>query len=721
MVSTRSQADQHNQSANSPVEPNLNVIQQLTSIASRLQTLDALAADVAALKSQRSDGQPGGSGRSKEKESQAGFHERTRVPWGDIADEEMQPGWPQNFTRRPYAKVDFPKFDGGDPRGWILKAEKYFRYYQVPDNQKVEIASMSLEGEALDVFAWMNGEESILYWEELVKLLQENFGLAEFQNPDEYLCNIRQSGSIQEYRQEFSRRVSRVHDWPEHCLLGVFINGLKEDLKADVRIHKPRTVYQAMSLALQFESKLGPNKGLSKPPYLSNNRPGQSTPLTQHRDTKAATLSPQGGYTTTAGHSATAASVTANRSWESERQLRRDKGLCFRCNEKFGPGHRCKTPTFSLLELTDSREEVKQEEVGSELSGEENLHDMAEISFHAILGKSTGATMKLRGSLLNRQVLILIDSGSTHNFISTSLVEELGIKEEGVSTFGVEIENGDVIRCNKICRDVSVTLPGLKITQDYFPFSLGGADVVLGIKWLASLNTVQANWKEMFMIFYLNGKRYKLQGIPSTSKQEISDIENLIVAPISKASARQRAGRAGRVRPGKCFRLYTEECFINEMPSQGIPEIQRSNLVSCIIQLKALGIDNILGFDWPASPSPEAMIRALEILYSLEVLDDDAKLTSPTGFQVAEIPMDPMISKMILASSASGCSEEIITISAVLSVQSIWISLRGVQKEMDEAKSRFAAAEDLLTKQTIHKGHESAGLYILDTSITKGL
>nr|XP_016491306.1 PREDICTED: probable pre-mRNA-splicing factor ATP-dependent RNA helicase DEAH9 [Nicotiana tabacum]XP_016491307.1 PREDICTED: probable pre-mRNA-splicing factor ATP-dependent RNA helicase DEAH9 [Nicotiana tabacum] len=119
----------------------------------------------------------------------------------------------------------------------------------------------------------------------------------------------------------------------------------------------------------------------------------------------------------------------------------------------------------------------------------------------------------------------------------------------------------------------------------------------------------------------------------------ISDIENLVVAPISKASARQRAGRAGRVRPGKCFRLYTEDYFASEMSIVGIPEIQRSNLVSCVIQLKALGIDNILGFDWPASPSPEAMIRALEILYSLGVLDDDAKLTSPTGFQVAEFPL----------------------------------------------------------------------------------
>ncbi|GMY37606.1 probable pre-mRNA-splicing factor ATP-dependent RNA helicase DEAH9, partial [Fagus crenata] len=190
----------------------------------------------------------------------------------------------------------------------------------------------------------------------------------------------------------------------------------------------------------------------------------------------------------------------------------------------------------------------------------------------------------------------------------------------------------------------------------------------------------------------------------------ISDIENLVVAPISKASARQRAGRAGRVRPGKCYRLYTEEYFVNEMSAEGVPEMQRSNLVSCVIQLKALGIDNILGFDWPASPSPEAMIRALEVLYSLGVLDDDAKLTSPAGFQVAEIPLEPMISKMILSSNELGCSEEIITISAILSIQSIWVSGRGVQKELDEAKLRFAAAEgDHVTFLNVYKGFLQSG------------
>uniref|UniRef100_A0ACD5VN89 Uncharacterized protein n=1 Tax=Avena sativa TaxID=4498 RepID=A0ACD5VN89_AVESA len=190
----------------------------------------------------------------------------------------------------------------------------------------------------------------------------------------------------------------------------------------------------------------------------------------------------------------------------------------------------------------------------------------------------------------------------------------------------------------------------------------------------------------------------------------ISDLESLVVAPISKASARQRAGRAGRVRPGKCFRLYTEEYYLNEMQSDGIPEMQRSNLVSCIIQLKALGIDNILGFDWPASPSPEAIIRALEILFSLGILDEDAKLTVPIGFQVAEMPLDPMISKMILSSNDFGCSDEILTIAAFLSVQSVWVSMRGVRKEFDEAKLRFAAAEgDHVTFLNIYKGFHQSG------------
>lgn len=131
------------------------------------------------------------------------------------------------------------------------------------------------------------------------------------------------------------------------------------------------------------------------------------------------------------------------------------------------------------------------------------------------MGNSVGATLKLQGEIKERQVLILVDSGSTHNFMSKAIVEKLAIPIHTVPSFSVQIGNGDIIHCNQVCKNLQVKWPGLIITQDYYPFLIGGADLVLGIKWLAYLNTIQANWKEMFLIFIWQGKRYKLQCVKS--------------------------------------------------------------------------------------------------------------------------------------------------------------------------------------------------------------
>eukprot|EP00741_Cyanophora_paradoxa_P001242 tig00000473_g1199.t1 len=81
-----------------------------------------------------------------------------------------------------------------------------------------------------------------------------------------------------------------------------------------------------------------------------------------------------------------------------------------------------------------------------------------------------------------------------------------------------------------------------------------------------------------------------------------SGVDSLLVTPTSKASARQRAGRAGRVRPGKCYRLYTHEAYEKQLPDNDLPEMQRTNLEPVILQLKALGIDDVLHFDFLSPP-----------------------------------------------------------------------------------------------------------------------
>ncbi|KAI8922517.1 P-loop containing nucleoside triphosphate hydrolase protein [Powellomyces hirtus] len=171
-----------------------------------------------------------------------------------------------------------------------------------------------------------------------------------------------------------------------------------------------------------------------------------------------------------------------------------------------------------------------------------------------------------------------------------------------------------------------------------------------------------------------------------------TDMESLVVSTISKASAQQRAGRAGRTRPGKAFRMYTEEAF-SDLPSNNVPEMQRSNLATVVLQLKALGIENVLYFDFLSPPPVANLTKSLELLYSLKALDDYGRLTMPFGIQLAEFPVDPLLATILMNSLKMKCSEDIITIVAMLSVQSVFVSPDGQRGEAEDEKRKFAVEE----------------------------
>ncbi|KAL7078523.1 hypothetical protein ACQ4LE_002354 [Meloidogyne hapla] len=180
---------------------------------------------------------------------------------------------------------------------------------------------------------------------------------------------------------------------------------------------------------------------------------------------------------------------------------------------------------------------------------------------------------------------------------------------------------------------------------------------------------------------------------PGFSKQKVYNprirVESLLVCPISKASAMQRAGRAGRTKPGKCFRLYTEKAYKTDMQEQTYPEILRSNLASVVLQLKKLGIDDLVHFDFMDPPAPETLMRALELLNYLVAIDDNGELTQ-LGSLMAEFPLDPQMAKMLIASTDLNCSNEILSITAMLSVPQCFVRPNEIKKQADEAKARFA-------------------------------
>ncbi|CEJ59142.1 Putative P-loop containing nucleoside triphosphate hydrolase [Penicillium brasilianum] len=187
-------------------------------------------------------------------------------------------------------------------------------------------------------------------------------------------------------------------------------------------------------------------------------------------------------------------------------------------------------------------------------------------------------------------------------------------------------------------------------------------------------------------------------------------IETLTAVPISKASATQRAGRAGRTKPGKCFRLYTQQTY-EQLPEATIPEIQRSNLAPIVMQLKALGIDNIVRFDFLTSPPAELVIRAFELLYSLGAVDDYAKLTKPMGMRMAELAVDPMMAKVLLAAPSFKCLSEILTIAAMVSLQgTVWVQHEGDKKTAETHRRKFAVEEgDHLTYLNVYQAFVTKG------------
>lgn len=224
-------------------------------------------------------------------------------------------------------------------------------------------------------------------------------------------------------------------------------------------------------------------------------------------------------------------------------------------------------------------------------------------------------------------------------------------------------------------------------------------------KVIVSTNIAEASVTIDGIVYVIDCGFVKLRAFNPTT-----GIETLTATPVSKASATQRAGRAGRTKPGKCYRLYTQNIYAT-MSEATVPEIQRSNLAPATLQLKALGIDNIARFDFLTPPPAELVIRALELLYSLGALDNYAKLTRPLGMRMAELAVEPMMAKVLLTSPKFGCLSEVLSIAAMVSLQgAVWFSHDGEKKATETARRKFAAEEgDHLTLLNVYQAFVTKG------------
>jgi HrpA-like RNA helicase len=194
-------------------------------------------------------------------------------------------------------------------------------------------------------------------------------------------------------------------------------------------------------------------------------------------------------------------------------------------------------------------------------------------------------------------------------------------------------------------------------------------------------------------------------------------MESLTVCNVSKAQARQRSGRAGRVSEGVCFRLYTEDAF-DSLQDTSVPEILRVNLAQVVLQLKGMGIHDPRTFDFVTPPSSESLVKAFELLYALGAIDDKMKLTDH-GKKLAVLPLDPTFGHLLLQSPKYGCVSEMLTVVAMLSAENIFYRPGGDHAESGVAAraasihKRFASYEgDIPTLLNVYQAWRKEAIYV---------
>ncbi|KOM56053.1 hypothetical protein LR48_Vigan10g194500 [Vigna angularis] len=335
---------------------------------------------------------------------------------------------------------------------------------------------------------------------------------------------------MEEFVRDFEVLMGQTRGIPDEQVLGYFLAGLRDDVKVQVRIQNPSELMEAMRIARDVEGAIMQEQGgygngvkvnllgtRSTGTVLRSEPNRNATPQTAR--TESTGSGRRDGVTTHANARVGATAGNENRG-RMVRNLpypeflkRKEEGRCFRCGGPFAPGHRCTEKSLRVLLLAEDEEEDECEEVGS------IEEKPMELSACSVEGLTTPKTLKLRGRIGEREVVVLVDSGASHNYISRKLVEELELPTIDTRPYSVSLGDGHRRMTRGRCEKIRVELGDATVEEEFFVFELGEVDVILGVAWLGNLGEVRVNWGEMTMIYNVDGRKIKIRGDPTLARQ----------------------------------------------------------------------------------------------------------------------------------------------------------------------------------------------------------
>ncbi|XP_024027885.1 uncharacterized protein LOC112093511 [Morus notabilis] len=320
--------------------------------------------------------------------------------------------------------------------------------------------------------------------------------------------------TVMEYREKFELLSGRLGEISEAVLEGNFMKGLKPEIRAALRLLRPRGLGETMELAQMIEDK-NTTARVNRSNTVGFSYQNSAPPGGQKTQTLGFQRETQKDRDSGVRPGGTIKHLT-----ETEIQDKRAKGLCFQGDEKFFPGHRCKDRSLQVLTVCDDEEGVEAAEE-EEWMEEEHLHlDVAEVSLNSVAGFTPNHSMKIKGRIGEQDVVVLVDSGATHNFISNRMVEKIGLQLTDTGSFGVTLGPGVLETSRGICKGLILSLQGIQVLDDFLPLDLGSTDVILRMKWLQTLGAMKVNWKLLSM--KVGNQPVILRGDPSLCRTLVS-------------------------------------------------------------------------------------------------------------------------------------------------------------------------------------------------------
>jgi hypothetical protein len=410
---------------------------------------------------------------------------------------------------------DFPRFSGELPMLWIDQSLNYFEMFKVARHQWVSMAMLYFEGHAALWYQAYKRRHELVTWDMLTAAVVEEFGQGEYDGQMNKLMQLRQTGTVAEYKKEFEECMYHLLALDDtlstRWFVSKFIFGLRDDIRVAVRLQEPASITRAASLARIQEEELDHHRPRARP-----------VAPTKHPPTNAVqtTPAPRTEWPRKQG----------NDDFNRERQLRdfrRANNLCFKCGDKFSKEHQCKRSSQLLtIEVGEFGEVLSDEAVlAMELLQETTVPAACcHMSLAVVAGTEAPNSMRIQAMVGDQVMILLVDSGSSHTFVTTTFAARAGCKISSAPTVSVRVANGQTLPCDQQVLGLQWCYKGHVFEDDMRLLDVGAYDAILGMDWLDRCSPMFCHWAHKTLRFAHQNEVVTLQGMVVVEQPQLPEL-----------------------------------------------------------------------------------------------------------------------------------------------------------------------------------------------------